>query len=467
MIVKKIKEVANNNLKKIAYIIEDNSITYEELYNKASTYADCLKRQDSSPVIIYGEKSIDYYIAMVSCLIAKRAYIPLSVNTPKERLKDIIKISKSSLMITNNEIKLMSIKKCKLEELIDYKFNKIVENNNDIAYIIFTSGSTGIPKGVPIKYSNLFNFVTWISSLKPLCNYKNINVLNQANFSFDLSVADMYYSLFNGHTLISINNDFINNYNEMFDAIKKVDLMVVTPTFMKLCLINKEFNNNYFKRLKCIYFCGETLDKKIVEDLFFRFNDIKIINAYGPTEATSAVTAINITKNMLNYDILPVGDIKNSATEIIIVNNEIILKGKSVFGGYLNSNNGGYYNEDGIDCFRTNDIGYIKNNKLYFKGRLDNQIKYKGYRIELDDIELNIKKIEYIKDCVVIPIYDNKIIKNLKAYVTVSKDVNINIIKKDLEKLIPKYMIPKVIIICDNLPYNDNLKIDRKSLKYD
>ena len=467
MIVKKIKEVAKNNSKKIAYIIEDNSITYEELFNKASTYADYLKRQDSSPVIIYGEKSIDYYIAMVSCLIAKRAYIPISLNTPKERLKDIIKISKSSLIIADNDINISNIKICKLEDLCSYKFDKIIEINNDIAYIIFTSGSTGIPKGVPIKYSNLFNFVTWISSLKPLCNYKNINVLNQANFSFDLSVADMYYSLFNGHTLISINNDFINNYNEMFDAIKKVDLMVVTPTFMKLCLINKEFNNNYFKRLKCIYFCGETLDKKIVQDLFFRFNDINIINAYGPTEATSAVCAINITKDMLNYDTLPIGDIKNAATDISIVNNEIVLKGKSVFSGYLNNINGGYYKENGIDCFRTNDIGYIKNNKLYFKGRLDNQIKYKGYRIELDDIELNIKKIEYIKDCVVIPIYDNKIIKNLKAYVTVSKDVNINIIKKDLEKLIPKYMIPKVIIICDNLPYNDNLKIDRKSLKYD
>ena len=464
MIVKKIKEVANNNSKKIAYIIEDNSITYEELYNKASTYADYLKRQDSSPVIIYGKKSIDYFIAMVSCLIAKRAYIPLSINTPKERLKDIIKISKSSLIIADNDINISNIKICKLEDLCSYKFDKIIEINNDIAYIIFTSGSTGIPKGVPIKYSNLSNFITWISSLKPLSNYKDINVLNQANFSFDLSVADIYYSLFNGHTLISINNDFINNYNEIFESIKKVDVMVVTPTFIMLCLINKDFNNNYFDRLKCIYFCGETLDKKIVEDLFFRFNDIKIINAYGPTEATSAVTAINITKNMLNYDILPVGDIKNSATEIIIVNNEIILKGKSVFGGYLNSNNGGYYNEDGIDCYKTNDMGYIIDNKLYFKGRMDNQIKYKGYRIELDDIELNIKKIKQVKDCVVVPIYDKNIIKNLKAYVTVNNSVNI---KKELEKLIPKYMIPKIIIICDKLPINDNLKIDRKSLLYD
>lgn len=128
MIVKKIKEVAKNNSKKIAYIIEDNSITYEELYNKASTYADYLKRQDSSPVIIYGEKSIDYYIAMVSCLIAKRAYIPISLNTPKERLKDIIKISKSSLIIADNDINISNIKICKLEDLCSYKFDKIIES---------------------------------------------------------------------------------------------------------------------------------------------------------------------------------------------------------------------------------------------------------------------------------------------------------------------------------------------------
>ena len=242
-------------------------------------------------------------------------------------------------------------------------------------------------------------------------------------------------------------------------------MCVMTPTFMKMLLLNDEFNSNNYPSLKCIYFCGEVLEKKNVLKLFDRFPNINIINAYGPTEATSAVCSILITKDILDDEILPVGDVLKSATDIKVINNEIVLKGNSVFSGYLGNYNGGYYKENGINVYKTGDYGYIKNNKLYCSGRKDNQIKYKGYRIELNDIKNNILKVDGIIDAEVIAKYNqDNIVKNIKAFVVLDSKYDILYVKDELSKLLPSYMIPKTIKVLDKLPVNNNGKVDRKAL---
>ena len=461
--INKIEKIVNENPNKIAYIVNDESITYKELWDKAKYYADCLKREGTSPVVIYGHKNISVVISILACILSNRTYVPVGSCTPVYRLKQIIEITKSSLVLTEYDIKINNVECITLEELKKYENNDVKEINNDIIYMIFTSGSTGIPKGVPISKSNLCNFIEWISNLKPLSNYKDVNVLNQASFSFDLSVADLYYSLCNGHTLVALNSDIQEDYDEIFRLMETIDVAVMTPTFMKLCLINDEFNYKNYSKFKCVYFCGELLETKIVEKIFERFPNIIIINAYGPTEATSAVSASIITKEMLNMQLLPVGDVATFATDIEIINDEIVLKGKSVFGGYLGKYVGGYYNENGINCYKTGDIGFIDNGRLYCKGRIDSQIKYKGYRIELNDIEYNINLINGVNDCAVIAKYDdNMVVKSIKAFVVSNNDSNY--IKQELEKLIPGYMMPRTIKIVDKLPINQNGKIDRKAL---
>ena len=446
-----------NNPNLVAYEINNESITYEELFNKANYYSNYIKGYNN--IIIYGDKSINYLITIMSCLIAKRTYIPINKNTPIDRIKKIINITNSELIITDDKLDIDNID---IYSLNNIKLKNNLNIDNNIAYIINTSGSTGIPKSVPISYNNLDNFINWINSLYPLNTYKNKKVLNQAHFSFDLSVADLFYSLSNGHTLISINN--INDYNEVFNVIKKINIAFITPTFMKLLLINPEFNNNNYPNLECIYFCGELLDINTVKKLFNRFPNIKIINAYGPTEATSAVSGILVKKDMLDNILLPVGDISNNACIIDIIDNEIVLKGKSVFNGYLGNIKGGYYKEGNLNCFKTGDIGYIENNLLYCVGRLDNQIKYKGYRIELSEIEYYLNSIKEIDNSCCIAIKDNNIVKSIKAFIQVNTSITDIEIKDKLSKLIPNYMIPKTIIILDKLPINKNGKIDRKIL---
>ncbi len=464
--IEKIVEVVKQNPNKVAYKVNNESITYKDLWSCANNYAQLLKKEGTSPVIIYGNKSINVVISILACLISNRTYVPIGLCTPLSRLKQIIEITKSSLLITEEKIEIQGIKSLALAELNQFEKIEPKDNRNNIVYIIFTSGSTGIPKGVPISKTNLNNFINWISNLKPLKDYNDINVLNQASFSFDLSIADFYYSFCNGHTLLALDSNLPEDYDEVFSIMHEIDVAVMTPTFMKLCLLNDDFNSNNYPNFKCVYFCGEELETKTARKLFERFPSIEILNAYGPTEATSAVSAINITKEMTeNLKLLPAGVVGNFATEIEIVDEEIILKGKSVFGGYLGNCVGGYYKECDVNCYKTGDIGYIEDGKLYCKGRRDSQVKYKGYRIELNDIEYNINSIKDVKECAVVAKYnDNQKVKMIKAFVVVDNNQTEEYVKKELEKLIPNYMMPKTIKIIDKLPINNNGKIDRKAL---
>ena len=437
--LEKIANSVRTNSQRTAYKVNSKSITYKELWEQANIRAEHLAREGRSPVIINSTKEPDTLISILACLIAGRTYVPMDPGTPEQRKKEIMSAAGT----------------CPSPE--------------KTVYIMFTSGSTGKPKGVPISRENLDNFVQWISTLKPLSDYSGCNVLNQARFSFDLSTADIYYSLCNGHTLVAMDLDTAFAYSSIFPLFsrEKINIAVLTPTFIRLSLLDENFNSLGCPSLKCIYSCGEQLDKKTAQKLFDRFPSLELVNAYGPTEATSAVSGIVITKVMLQDEKpLPVGDMNTNATGIIIDSGEIVLMGKSVSSGYLNIEAGGFFKENGIQCYRTGDLGYIQDGLLYCTGRKDSQVKYKGYRIELLDIENNIKKIPGVQDCAVAASYTtDHTVRTIKAFVSAEKEkFSSDYIKRELEKKIPEYMIPRTIVVLDRLPVNLNGKVDRKAL---
>ncbi len=450
--IEKLTELAEKYKDKTAYVYGGEELSYVELFERAQNYAKMLSGEDKSPVAVIGGKSPEVMAVILACLMTKRAYIPINESVPEERKNRIIIASKASVIIN-----------CKGRSTVFEKVKSGAhkEKKNDTAYIIFTSGSTGEPKGVPISYENLDNFINWITKLEPMNGFEHAKVLNQAEFSFDLSTAAIFYALFGGHALVQ--TDGKNDFCSFFDAIKKnrTEVFVVTPTFMRLLLLNSDFNDKEFPFVKCVYFCGETLHKRLVYELFERFDNIRIINAYGPTEATSAVSAIEISREMLEHeDILPVGEIASAATEITIEDGEIVLKGKSVFSGYLNEEA-----KNRLVCgYKTGDIGWIENGKLYCRGRKDSQIKYKGYRIELSEIEADIAKISGVEGCEVIAKRDSEgEVKMIKAFFAGTE--NEERIRNELSGKLPDYMIPKIIKKLEELPVNKNGKIDRKELE--
>lgn len=465
-LLNKLKENAFAFPERAAYVSGDESITFGALVQMAQRYGALLRKEGSSPVIIYGHKEISFFVSMVSCLFAGRAYVPIDRSVPHLRVKRIIELSGASLLLSGEEAHFGNIKTSTLEALLQYAGEEEKEIDNGIAYMIFTSGSTGEPKGVPISYGNLENFVRWVLCLPVMEDLSACTVLNQASFNFDLSVADMYYALCGGHTLMALGANHGFDLSEMFSVIRRCDAAVMTPTFIKLCLSDPSFTAAAFPRLRCIYFCGEELQQKTVLRLLEAFPALAVINAYGPTEATSAVSAVLITKEIAEMEpLLPAGVVDTAAVEICIENNEIVLKGKSVFAGYLGGVIGGHFTENGVECYRTGDFGYIENGLLYCRGRMDSQIKYRGYRIELGEIESALSEVPGVLECAAVakrtPAGD---IKAIAAYAVVEGDLTPVQIKQTLSARLPEYMVPKIVRLLPELPVNQNGKTDRKRL---
>ena len=440
-----------------AYCIGERFLTYRELSDRARILAAELRKQGKGPVLLMGEKSPELYTALVACLEAERAYVPVEESLPDVRRERIIKLSGCSSVLKIKDGKTV------LEPFLPE--NEFL--STETAYIIFTSGSTGEPKGVPISCSALNHFVRWIKEVKTLAEAPKNAVFCPARFSFDLSVAGIALALSFGQTYVDSESEVWADSVSVCRSLAKesVTTVVATPTYVKGLLLDPDFNGNKLSSLSVFYFCGERLEKKLAEKLQKRFPLAKILNAYGPTEATSAVSAIEITPKLLSEEILPVGLEKEAAVAITVEDGEIILCGDSVAGGYIGSENGAFSLRNGKTAYRTGDLGKIRDGKIYCYGRKDEQIKFKGYRIELFDIENNLRKICGVTDCAVIAKRDqNSSVMRLKAFLVLENGVNAEAVRKELYNRLPSYMIPQEWMVLEKLPVNGNGKTDRKRL---
>lgn len=484
MILDEILEILKSSGKSKAYTINNVSYSYNELYKYVCNLYHFLLLSDreKKPIIIYGEKEIYMKATFLACSFAGITYVPVDSSIPRERVDFIINQVKPYCIIGDFESEFyQNISKQQIYDIMENekfdKINQIYLKANDIYYMIFTSGSTGMPKGVKITYKNLNSCVEW---LKKITNAKKEIILNQANFSFDLSVADLYLSLITGseHFILENSNklDFINIFKQLKQS--NATMAVMTPSFADLLLLDKTFGDEILPNLKTIIFCGETLLKSTVEKVYSRFKNIKIINSYGPTECTFAITSIEITEDILAEDNIPVGKPKEDVEIFILDDNrnkltdgqtgEILIVGDSVGDGYLEyKKENSFIEYDGKKAYLTGDLGYIKNGILYYEHRIDKQIKYKGYRIELADIEKNLYSLDYLEKVKVVEKSDKdgKVIK-LIAFVKLKPNVNKTEleIKNDLETKVPEYMRPSIKIL-DEFPINNNGKTDMKELR--
>ena len=451
---------------KAAYICGEKRLTYAKLYEKAERIAAVLKAQGGGAVAVLGNKEPEMIISILACIMARRAYVPLEDNLPQARIVAAIRQAECTLVLKNGSACPDCGIPCSSLAELEHATKKPADGGaqNETAYIIFTSGSTGTPKGVPISYANLGNFTRWICSDEVLSGFEHPVVFSPASFGFDLSVAGIYYALSAGGTIVTVSREEQKSFDGIFTALQKnsAEIAVLTPTFMKLCLLNADFNEENFPRLRCCWFCGERLEKVLCEKLLRRFPSLKIINAYGPTEATCAVCSAMITAETLAAgEPLSVGDISSAACKIEIENGEIILSGTSVFGGYIGAAEriGGR--------FATGDLGEIRGGKLYCTGRADGRIKYKGYRIELGDIEANILAVGGVRACCAVA----KRSKNgdtayIKVFVSAEPTLGEETLRTALKSALPEYMIPKVIEFLPQLPVNEHGKTDRRLLEH-
>jgi D-alanine--poly(phosphoribitol) ligase subunit 1 len=310
--------------------------------------------------------------------------------------------------------------------------------------------------------------------------------LNVVPYSFDVSLMDTYPALVTGGRVASVTKAEIANPRQLYELLAASELTtwVSTPSFAQMCLVEPGFNQGMLPALGRFLFCGETLAPEVASRLLDRFPAAELWNTYGPTEATVATTSIRITRAILSrYRALPLGYAMTGSRVLVMdgqrrelpsgERGEIVIAGPNVSPGYLNRpdlNETAFFHLDGQRAYRTGDWGRYLDGMLFFEGRMDNQIKLHGYRIELADVEVNLRALAEVRDAVVLPVLAQGTVDSLAAFVILNErpvrsDFKVACeLKGQLSERLPAYMIPRRFSFLESFPMNANGKADRRKL---
>ena len=476
--------------------------TYGDLKKDSDSLAaqiDRLGLPDKSPVVVFGGQEYEMLATFVALTKSGHAYIPIDSHSALERVAAIVEVAEPSLIIAINDFPLADVAapifsaeqvQTAFREGASYELSHPVQGDDNY-YIIFTSGTTGKPKGVQISHNNLLSFTNWMITDKEFATPERPQMLAQPPYSFDLSVMYWAPTLALGGTLFALPSAVTQDFKQLFETILSLPIAIwtSTPSFADMALLSDDFNSQKLPQLTHFYFDGEELTVKTAQKLRDRFPQARIINAYGPTEATVALSAVAVPDEMLqNCKRLPIGYTKADSPTFVIdeegqkVPNgqqaEIILCGPAVSKGYLNNPEKtaeAFFEFEGLPAYHTGDVGSMTDEGLLlYGGRMDFQIKFNGFRIELEDVSQNLNKSKYIESAVAVPRYnkDHKV-QNLLAYVILKDGVaeqferEIDItkaIKEDLQDIMMSYMMPSKFLYRETLPLTPNGKIDIKGL---
>lgn len=457
-----------------------------------------------SVVAIFNDKSFDAIALMLACLKLGITYANLDVNSPPERLRKIL-LTASPVLIAGNTLALSTHKESIKELGISfYDYSRLLSskqsaslNNNQqpfedpigtsIAYIMFTSGSTGFPKAVSISHASLINFIAWSRTTFSITPSDRLTSLNP--FHFDNSVFDLFSSLFNGASLLLIPENSLKNPLQVIRTVNNESCTIwfSVPSFIVYCLALKAISSGSLSTLRFMVFGGEAFPKSPLRKLNSLLTEsTQLVNVYGPTECTCICSAYFVSPEDLTSDhLLPLGHIApNFKWMICSPDGKLVKSGESgelLLGGPNLSL--GYYNntiktevsfiQNPLNkatretLYRTGDVvsedpvtGY-----LHFSGRVDNQIKRMGFRIELEEIETAIGSLSQVGENAVIAISQPMHPAASILIACVVSSLESKTILSALREKLPSYMIPDKITHFETLPKNQNGKIDRVQLK--
>ena len=474
------EEQAIKNPDKVALIAADGSLTYAELDGAANRIANALIARGVKPksrVALLLPRTSRAVIAIFGVLKAGCAYIPCDTEYPAERINQIIDDSNAPYVITTAD-RIASEKFLDVEELLTHDDStrpQIKISPDDLAYLIYTSGSTGKPKGVMIAHRNAANFFTNNpANIMVDILVRNVrNFVSVSTFSFDLTLKEIILPLFNGLTLILADKEQANNPDKLAELIvrTKGDAINATPSRIYQYLESDAFADA-LKDFKFIGSGGEKYPEALLTKLR-TLTKARIINTYGPTETTISANM----KDLTQAENISVGRPLLNVTEFIVDNDgnelppgivgELYIGGAGVGKGYNNlpeKTAERFIDYNGLRVYKSGDYArWTSIGDVEILGRMDNQIKLRGLRIEIGEIEGTLAKVPGIKTAVV-KIVKIKNIEHLCAYFTAENLIDIEGLKAELGKTLPQYMVPTAYLQLEKMPMTLNGKIDLKSL---
>lgn len=473
-----------------AVLFEEQSLTYKELNDRATSLGKWLQRRGVEPGILVGlcvERSLDMVVGLLGILKAGGAYVPLGPNYPEDRLTYMAQDSGIELILTQEHL-ISHVTTWAGEQAqavaLDRDWNVIVGDipsseglrkdvrPDDLAYLMYTSGSTGRPKGVMIPHRALTNFLVSMGE-QPGLNSTD-KLLAVTTYCFDISGLELYLPLLKGAQCFICSEDVAQDGKRLLQEIRRIQpsVMQATPATWAM-LFHAGWNNE--ERLKVL--CGgealpETLRRKFIAA------NCDVWNMYGPTETTIWSTLRHLGADGHANIGKPIAN-----TQIYIVDQKLRAVPIGAPGELCIAGDGlakGYWNRPDITAEKFIDNPFPGNSKLYrtgdlarwradgtidYLGRIDHQVKIRGFRIELGEIEARLNQHPAIRDGVVVVKTHEETQHLVCCYMTkTSEELEPQSLRKHLKEHLPDYMVPHLFVHLQALPLTPNGKTDRKAL---
>jgi len=477
-----------------------NFITYAELFGAAAKTADAIMEitEPGERIGVLAQWSFPAYAGILASVLSGRPYVPINMKFPFERQLSIASIARCSLIISDNYSK----RRCgELLEKLGPKVREIqvaapigapehapdfrnsrFAGESAIAYTMFTSGTTGVPKGVAVRRDNVASYLHAISKIAPL--EPGTRCTQLFDLSFDLSVHDLIYTWASGGCLYVMGNE------DMLDPVgfahrHALQSWFSVPSVVAMARRLNRLSAGLLTDLRLSLFCGEPLPVSIAEEWAKAAPNSQIFNLYGPTEATIAITAekfIPSRQDAARPATVPLGAAFENCAAIVVDEagnpssvGELWLGGAQISNGYVNNEAentkkfvskvlmGSPYDR----WYRTGDLVRLDGKYgLVFQGRMDDQVKIQGYRVELLEIEEVLRRVSGSSEAAATPwpLSEDGSAEGIVGFVNATPKTEREIIS-GCRALLPSYMTPRQIIHVESLPLNANGKVDRNALK--
>jgi len=471
-----IKENASNTPERIAVIEDEKKINYGDFFNLVTNISHKLLKVNRCPkVVIDLNQGIEAYALIIAILNVGGIYCPLNPEVPVERKMQVINEFKPDIIVIEPE---SNIAQTQLSNVVlisqltagnDFSFFEIEYDPESTIYVIYTSGSTGMPKGVMICRKALNKFLEWSISTYAATEK---DIWGQFSLlSFDLSIVDIFTCLCSGSVLFSMADPSLKLRPDHAIEKHKLTIWHSIPSAVEFMIKSDVAGRTDLSSLRLMSFCGEPLRKHQVDFLYSKNKNLVVFNTYGPTEGTLFCTCQELRINdYLSYfeTTMSIGSPIPGwhftfATVPDFTEKEIIIYGDYIGQGYLGVVEDSKFKElvvngENVHAFETGDLVTEKNGNLFFSCRKDRQVKIKGYRVELDEIDY--WNTEYFQKASVTIFHNNA----LYSFIETDKPIVGKDIKNFLSQKIESYKIPRGFIQLLEIPRNANLKVNHSEL---
>jgi amino acid adenylation domain-containing protein len=472
----------------VAVVLEEQQLTYRELNSRANQLAHHLERFQVGPGVkvgIYMEHSMEMVVAVFGILKAGGAYVPLDPSHPSGRLPFMLQDAEVQIVLTQRRYAANVPADVKTISL-DAEWNLVelegVENAaggataESLAYLIYTSGSTGEPKGVKINHSALVNYIWWARDV--YLHDETLAFPLYSSLAFDLTVTSIYTPLITGNKIIVYQKEGRESPLAQILKDNQVGVLKLTPSH--LSLIKDQDNSK--SRIKRLIVGGEAFDNELASQIHLRFGgDVEIFNEYGPTEATVGCMLYKFVAGKELRAFVPIG--KPAAnTQIYVLDSGLNPVAENVIGELFIAGDclaQGYHNRDeltrerfvanpfnaGAKMYKSGDLArWLPEGILEFVGRRDDQIKFHGYRVELNELRSSLNRHPKVRNSVIVVARDLKGNDAIVAYYVARQEIEVAELRAFMQETIIEETIPNLFMHMNRLPLTINGKVNYQAL---